>query len=133
MEPERAPLVLIVDDHEDGRELSAELLELHRFRVVQAPDGLAALRREAELCPDVVLLDLAMPGMDGIEVARRLRQGPRGQGLTIVALTAFTQPDILRRALEAGCDAALIKPMEPSDLAAAVREALARRRGALAR
>jgi CheY-like chemotaxis protein len=119
MDCERTPLVLIVDDHEDGRELSAELLALYRFRVAQAPDGSAALRMEQELTPDVVLLD---------EVARRLRRGASADRLTIVALTAFTQPEILRRALEAGCDAALIKPTEPPELADAIRQALARRR-----
>jgi CheY-like chemotaxis protein len=132
MDSERRPLVLIVDDHEDGRELSAELLELHRFRVVQAQDGPSALRLEAELGPDLVLLDLAMPGLDGIEVARRLRSTPRGARLAIVALTAFTQPEVLRRAIDAGCDEALIKPMEPEDLAAALRQALSRRRAAIA-
>ena len=130
MDAERAPLVLIVDDHEDGRELSAELLALYRFRVAQAPDGKAALRMERELAPDVILLDLAMPGLDGIEVARRLRSGESADRLTIVALTAFTQPDVLRRAMEAGCDAALIKPTDPPDLAEAIRAALARRRSA---
>jgi CheY-like chemotaxis protein len=120
--PERALRVLLVDDNVDAAESLAMLLRLWGHEVVVAPDGPAALRAAGAQPPRVVLLDIGLPGMDGYEVARRLRHQP-GLGQTIlVALTGWGQEEDRRRSQEAGFDHHLVKPVELSDL----RELLAR-------
>ncbi|MGN5479134.1 response regulator [Cupriavidus basilensis] len=78
--------------------------------VVTAADGQSAVERASEAKPQVVLLDLGMPAMDGFETARRLRALPEMRGATLVALTGYGQPEDRRRALEAGFDRHLVKP-----------------------
>ncbi len=111
-----APLVLVVDDHRDNRELVVELLDWGGLRTCEARSGHEALQRALEDLPDLVLLDLEMPGLDGWEVSRRLRQDPRTRELRVLALTAHVQQSYLDRAREAGCDGVLIKPIDPEEL-----------------
>jgi CheY-like chemotaxis protein len=107
--------VLVVDDHADAADSLAMLLRMegHQVRVARnGPDALDAVRAEP---PEVILLDLGMPGMDGYEVARRLRQRD-GRGLLIVALTGWGQEEDRRRTREAGFDHHLVKPADPAEL-----------------
>lgn len=118
---EGAALVLVVDDYQDCREMYAAYLALAGFRVLGARDGQEAVELTRVALPDVVLMDLSLPGMDGCEATRRLKSDPRTRDLPVVAMTAQTV-----RALEdlppVGFEALIIKPCLPDDL---VRRVLA--------
>jgi two-component system CheB/CheR fusion protein len=103
--------ILVVDDSTDGRESMAELLRLAGYDVAEAADGPGAIQIAADFRPDVVLLDIGLPGMDGFEVARRLRELPETRAVTLIALTGFGQPDMLHRSKEVGFDHHLVKPV----------------------
>ena len=104
--------ILVVDDNVDAADTLAELLQTWEHTVWQAHDGLSALKAAEEHHPDVVLLDIGLPGMDGYEVARRLRTGPLGPTLTLVALTGYGQASDRSRAMEAGFDKHFVKPVD---------------------
>ncbi len=106
--------VLIVDDNADSAESLALLLSMRGHEVRTAHDGPAALEAAEAFRPQAVLLDIGLPGMDGYEVARRLRDRPGAEGVLLVALTGYGQEDDRRRAAEAGFDAHLVKPAEPA-------------------
>jgi two-component system CheB/CheR fusion protein len=109
--------VLVVDDNLDAANSLARLLKrLYGQDVRVAHDGPAALEAADPFHPEIVLLDIGMPGMDGYEVARRLRQKPEHAGLKIVALTGWGQETDRLRSKAAGFDHHLIKPVEPADL-----------------
>jgi len=104
--------ILVVDDYPDVADSLALLLRLegHEVRVAyEGPGALAAVRADP---PNLAILDLGMPGMDGFEVARRLRELPGGKGLLLVALTGWAQEEDRRRCCEAGFDGHLPKPVE---------------------
>lgn len=123
------PLVIVVDDFDDGRELVAELLELSGYETAQARDGVEALEVLSKLEPDLVVLDLALPRLDGFQVAAHVRRDPRRCSVPIVALTGHATRDVLDRALAAGCDRALCKPCDPDLLLENVRELIRLRSG----
>jgi PAS domain S-box-containing protein len=108
--------VLVVDDNEDAANSLALLLQLAGQEVRVAYDGPSALLMAQSFRPHLVLLDLGMPGMDGYEVARRLRQQPGTEKLRLVALTGWGQEKDRQRSLEAGFDRHLVKPLEPEAL-----------------
>lgn len=109
--------VMVVDDNVDALEAMTMTLQALGHTVVTAADGPSALARATDVRPEVVLLDLGMPAMDGFETARRLRALPEMRGATLVALTGFGQPEDRRRALEAGFDRHLVKPADLDALA----------------
>jgi CheY-like chemotaxis protein len=119
--PEGPPRVLVVDDEAVIRQLIAINLELEGFEVHEAVDGLDALAKARELDPDVVTLDVMMPGLDGITTARRLRSDPLTSRARIVLISARTRPADLERGSDAGADEYVTKPFDPDDLVAAVR------------
>lgn len=127
--PEKAPLVLVVDDVAHGREIFAEYLEFRGFRVATAEDGMEAMEKAFELRPDVILMDLSLPKIDGWEATRRLKQDERTRAIPIIALTAHALASAHDRAKEVGCDAVVTKPCIPKDLEAEVRRQLAIRDG----
>lgn len=108
--------VLVVDDNRDSADSLAMVLELLGHQVQAVNDGPAALDAVSGFRPDVVLLDIGMPGMTGFEVARRLRERPDSAGLRLVALTGYGQDEDRRRTSEAGFDAHLVKPASPESL-----------------
>ncbi len=120
--------MLLVDDHEDARGTTRMLLEILGHSVSEAGDGLEgiALAQAGEL--DVAVVDIGLPGIDGYEVARRLRADPRTAGLALVALTGYGQDEDRRRAMDAGFDEYLVKPVEPQALVGAMASAIAKRR-----
>jgi len=120
-----APLVLLVDDLEDQRELYREYLEFVGFRVEVACDGFDGIEKAQALHPEVVVMDLAMPGLDGFETTQRLKLLEATRAIPVIALTAHGE---LPRewAISAGCAAYLRKPCEPYDLALEVTSALRR-------
>jgi CheY-like chemotaxis protein len=89
------------------------LLQLYGHELRKAADGPAALALAAEFKPQLVLCDLGLPGMDGYEVARRLRESDLGESLRLVAVTGYAQEEDRRRAREAGFDDHLVKPVDP--------------------
>jgi CheY-like chemotaxis protein len=120
------PLVLVVDDFEAGRELCAEYLAFRGYGVATAQDGAEALEKAFELAPDAILMDLSLPVIDGWEATRRLRADERTREIKIIALTAHALEAERERALEAGCDDVVTKPVPPNELERVVREQLGR-------
>jgi PAS domain S-box-containing protein len=115
--PPAAPRrILLVEDNADGREALRSLLELLGHHVQVAEDGHRGVELAFTARPDVGLVDIGLPGIDGYEVARRLRADPSGRDMLLVALTGYGQPEDERRALEAGFDAHLVKPVDPDVL-----------------
>jgi signal transduction histidine kinase/DNA-binding response OmpR family regulator len=112
--------VLIVDDIAASAESLEALLNIHGYIVRCAGDGESALLAAAEIRPDVVVLDIGLPGMSGYEVARRLRKDPVCADCLIIALSGYGQEDHIRRAVEAGVDRYLVKPADPSALLDAI-------------
>jgi len=111
------PLVLLVEDDRDARVMFAASLEHAGFRVEQAHNGLQALERTFDLLPDAILTDLNIPGIDGYELTRRLKNDPRTRAIPVLAVTGyppFTQDPA--RAGRAGCDAILLKPCDSGEL-----------------
>ncbi len=108
--------ILVVDDNKDAAETLALLLQTQGHDVHQAYDGLAALDAARRLCPQVILCDIGLPGLNGYEVARRLRAQPKFQNMLLVALTGWGQDEDRRRSQEAGFDAHLVKPIEQEAL-----------------
>lgn len=126
----RGELVLIVDDYDEGREICAEYLAFHGYAVATAEDGEEALAKARELAPDLILLDIALPKVDGWEVARRLRADPATAKTAILALTAHALGELRRKALDVGCDGVVTKPVIPRELERQIRETLDRGRTA---
>jgi len=109
--------ILVVDDHADSRDSLAALLEMAGNLVLKAPDGMTALEAAAKFEPQIVLLDIRMPVMDGYETARRLRATPRGKEVILVALTGWGQEEHRERSRVAGFDGHLTKPLDFDALA----------------
>ncbi|MYM36240.1 response regulator [Duganella sp. FT94W] len=104
--------VLVVDDNRDAADSLTALLELDGFDVRTAYDGLAAIAAVEQRAPDMIIMDLGMPGMDGYETARAIRQQAGAERILMLALTGWGQSDARRRTLEAGFDHHLVKPVE---------------------
>jgi two-component system cell cycle response regulator DivK len=115
--------ILIVDDNALNLELASQLLE-DDYIIATATNGKEAMREVALFQPDLVLMDLSMPIMDGWEATRRLRQDPANAGLKIVALSAHAIPAEIERALGCGCDGFVTKPIDDDLLMHTVREML---------
>ena len=113
--------MLVVDDEAVIRQLIVINLELEGFEVYEAADGLQALEKARELDPDVVTLDVMMPGLDGITTTRRLRADPMTSRARIVLISARTRAADLERGTDAGADAYITKPFDPDDVVEAVR------------
>lgn len=119
------PRVLLVDDYSDAREMYSEYLKYSGFDVVEAANGVEALERALDSSPDIILMDLSLPVMDGWEATRRLKQDARTAGIPVVALTGHALSGILEGAKTAGCDAFVTKPCLPEDLVMQIRSVLA--------
>ncbi|MDB5897685.1 MAG: hypothetical protein JWP41_1287, partial [Ramlibacter sp.] len=112
--------VLLADDNRDAIDAMAELLRMDGHDVHTAHEGLAALEQALRLRPDVVVLDIGMPGLNGYEVARRIRAEPWGARSYLVAATGWGQENDRRKATDAGFDLHLTKPFDPAELAGVV-------------
>ena len=120
--------VLIVDDNADAAESSSALLQAIGYETRVAHDGVAALAETDAFLPEIVLLDIGLPGMDGLEVARRIRESEGGRGAVLVAVTGWGQEQDRRRSEEAGFTQHLVKPVEPRMLMETIARLLAERR-----
>ena len=119
------PLVLIVEDQLDLRQLYAHELTMSGFDVIEAGNGVDAISHTSERFPDVVLMDLSLPVLDGWEATRRLKDDARTAHIPVVALTAHDGSGELQRATLAGCDWFVPKPCPPHNLIEEVRRVLA--------
>lgn len=102
--------ILVIEDNTDAADTLREILEMEGHTVEVAYCGAEGVEKARELDPDVVLCDIGLPDMDGHAVARALRRAPRGSGVLLVALSGFTRPQDIERALSAGFDQHLAKP-----------------------
>ncbi len=121
----RVPLVLVVDDFDDARDMYGEYLEMNGFRVETARNGQEALEKANKLLPDVILMDLSLPVMDGWEATRRLKADKRTRAIPIVALTGHALQGTEEGAKKAGCDAFVTKPCLPATLVTHLQAQLA--------
>ncbi|HYE90628.1 MAG TPA: response regulator [Terriglobales bacterium] len=110
------PLVLVVDDYDDNREMYASYLEYSGLRVAEAVNGKEALARTAELMPDLIVMDLSLPGIDGWQATKAIKQDPRTRDIIVLALTGHALEGAAQGAKDAGCDGFLTKPCLPEDL-----------------
>jgi CheY-like chemotaxis protein len=124
MSTEQGPLILVVDDYEDAREMYAEYLRFCGFRVAEARNGNEALEQAFTLMPDLILMDLSLPGMDGWEATRQLKADERTRQIPVVALTGHALAGASEGAKRAGCDSFVTKPCLPDDLVVEVRRML---------
>ena len=124
MTNETAPLILVVDDYQDAREMYAEYLQFSGFRVAEARNGNEAVEQAFALKPDLILMDLSLPGMDGWEATRQLKSDERTRHIPVVALTGHALAGASEGAKRAGCDSFVTKPCLPDDLVVEVRRML---------
>jgi two-component system cell cycle response regulator DivK len=121
------PLVLVVEDYQDAREMYAAYLQFSGYRVAEATNGFEAIEKTVELLPDIILMDLALPRMDGWEATRRLKLDERTRHIPIVALTGHALAGHAEGARQAGCDSFVTKPCLPDALVAEIQRMLAAR------
>ena len=123
----RRPLVLVVDDFEDNRSMYAVYLTYSGYDVVEGADGREAVEIAGRRLPDVIVMDLSLPVMDGWEATRRLKAEARTRHIPVIALTGHSLAGHSRDAREAGCDAFLAKPCLPETLVEKVEELIRKR------
>ena len=131
--PSLAPLILIVEDFDDAREMYRDYLEFAAFRVETARDGREAIEKARRLRPDLVLMDLSLPGIDGWEATRLLKSDPATKNILVVALSAHALATEGERARLAGCDGFIAKPCLPPDLVEEISKYLKRQAAAVGR
>jgi two-component system cell cycle response regulator DivK len=114
-------LVLLVDDYPDNRDIYVQFLTYSGLRVEEAENGHQALDKAFSLRPDVIVMDLSLPGLDGWEATRRLKQDPRTRDIPVIALTGHALAGHSKVAFDAGCDAFITKPCLPERLLDEIR------------
>jgi PAS domain S-box-containing protein len=125
--PSRPLRVLVVDDSEDTTELLGTLLEMAGHSIQVAHTGPSALEVAAAFRPDAIILDIGLPGLDGYQVAQRLREDPALRSIALIAATGYGQEEDLRRSREVGFDRHLVKPIDPGELQRLLAELVGRR------
>ena len=119
------PLVLIVDDYDDNREMYSSYLEFAGLRVAEAVNGKEALSKTHELMPDLIVMDLSLPGIDGWQATRAIKRDARTRDILVLALTGHALEGAQESATDAGCDGFLTKPCLPEDLCREIQRMLA--------
>lgn len=119
-----SPVILIMEDDINNRELTEKILKHSGFHVVSVTNGREGLSILENLVPDMIIMDLSMPLLDGWETTRIIKTKPEWQMIPVIAVTAHAMAEEIRRALEAGCDKYLIKPFHPHDLVSTVKNML---------
>jgi two-component system, cell cycle response regulator DivK len=120
------PLILVVDDYADNREMYSAYLRFQGLDVMEAANGAEALERAFERPPDLVVMDLSLPGVDGWQATRALKSDMRTKHIPVIAVTGHALAGAPEQAAEAGCDGFLTKPCLPEDLLREIRRMLAR-------
>jgi len=114
--------ILVVEDDTDNRRIVSKVLTVEGYQVLEATDGVEALRQARAERPDLILMDLAMPNMDGWEATRQLKSAPDTRAIPVVALTAVAMRGDEEQARAAGCDDYVSKPARPAAIRAVVRK-----------
>lgn len=117
--------VLLIEDNDQNRYLATFLLERHGYRVIAAHEGPSGIELSSQFSPDIILLDIQLPGMDGYAVARALRSNPDLQSTPIIAVTSYAMPGDREKCEQAGCSGYLEKPINPETFVSEI-EAFAR-------
>ena len=118
--------ILVVEDHRDNRQILRDLLTSADFEVIEAEDGEAGLAAAAAHRPDLILMDIQLPGLDGYEATRRIKADAALHAIPVIAVTSYASSSDVEKARAAGCDAFVSKPFSPRQLLAEVREYLSR-------
>jgi len=108
--------ILVVEDNQDNRELVVKVLKINGYKVIEAVDGEEALEKTKTENPDLILMDLFIPKIDGYEVTRRLKSDRDLRGIPVIALTAHAMKGDMEKALAAGCDGYIPKPIDVREL-----------------
>ena len=119
-----AKKILIVEDNIDIIEFVKELLQTLSYETVIATDGKQAVDRASEHLPDLILMDIVLPEMNGLDAARRIRQNPQCQSIPIIAMTARLLPKAREQCLQSGCTDYISKPFSPKQLLARIQKLL---------
>lgn len=118
--------ILVIEDTEDNREIVRDLLDSVGLEMIEAHDGLSGVDAALSQSPDLILMDIDLPGIDGLEATRRIRSGEQAdRHVPIIAVTSFALSGDEEKAREAGCDDYVAKPYSPRALLAKIREHLA--------
>ena len=118
------PIILVIEDYSDSRVLLSSLLRGKGYKVIEAKDGKEGLLQANRVTPDLILMDLAMPEMDGIEATRRLRQRHALSETPIFVISAYTTADVKRDAIAAGCTEVFQKPLNIESLLGRIKDRL---------
>jgi len=118
------PTILVVDDFDDTRWLLRMWLERKGYRVIEAEDGQVAVSEAESENPDLIIMDLEMPGLDGLEATRKIRESEKMAGVPIIAVSAYGVDRYRGMALQAGCNEYVSTPFEPTDLERLIRSYL---------
>jgi CheY-like chemotaxis protein len=118
--------ILVVEDNPTNLKLVSDVLEFEGHRILKAGDAEAAQRVIQGTAPDLILMDIALPGMDGLSLTRKLKSDESTRQIIIVALTAFAMKGDERKAIDAGCDGYIAKPIDTRELPRQVAELLKR-------
>src|SRR5438128_12692376 len=113
--------ILVVEDHEDNRQILRDLLGNAGYQMIEAETGEAGLAAAAAERPDLILMDIQLPGLDGYEATRRLKADPALRSIPIIVVTSYALSGDEGKAREAGCDGYFAKPFSPRQLLAAIR------------
>jgi CheY-like chemotaxis protein len=124
MTPQNASTILVVDDYSDNRTLLSAWLRAKGFKVVEAEDGKAGVLQANRAHPDLILMDLAMPELDGVEATRQIRERQTLSQTPIFAITAYGTYDVKQDALAAGCNEVFTKPLELESLLNKIKSTL---------
>jgi len=116
--------ILVVDDHADNRRILRDLLQSAGFEILEAMTGEEAVTRAEATVPDLILMDIQLPGIDGYEATRRIKANPALRGIPLIVVTSYALSGDDARALAAGADGYVAKPFSPRAMLAKVRECL---------
>ena len=116
--------ILVVEDSDDNRRILRDLFSMAGYDVIEAHDGAEGVAKAAEHKPDLILMDIQMPVMDGYEATRRIKANPELKAIPIVAVTSYALSGDEQKTRDAGCDAYIAKPYSPRQMLAKVREIL---------
>ena len=116
--------ILVIEDNEDNRRIARDLLTSTSYEMIEAVTGEDGIRMAETHRPDLILMDIQLPGLDGYEVTRRIKANPALRHIPIIAVTSYALSGDDVKAFEAGCDAYIAKPYDPMLLLAKIREYL---------
>jgi two-component system, cell cycle response regulator DivK len=117
-------VILVIEDQEDNRRIVRDLLTSKGYKVIEAVNGLEGVKTAETVRPDLILMDIQLPGIDGYEATRRIKANPETEKTPVIVVTSYALSGDDVKAFEAGCDAYVAKPFSPRELLAKIREYL---------